>query len=245
MIMRAAWIVGVALLGLVIAQLQFDRQSARDPWIMDWVAAPFRGNAQFLAVTAALNAGDRPGAVEEGRKLLLRRPVPAENLTIYATALYRTGDEELASVAIQTAAQRGWREPLPQEARLRLALEAGDLGEAGTRYIALLLNPASDNALLTTLGAEVLAEPGSEAEAVLAGVVSDTDRWHSTFLGRGAQVMPPAAFARVAVASIARGAVFDCRALEGVIASLTARDAAAGESLRAAALGKCPQLAQR
>jgi len=244
MIGRIIWIGCVAVLGLVIAQLQLDRQAARDPSLMEWVAAPFRGNSQFLAATAALNAGDRPGGVEAARELLLRRPVPAENLTIYATALYRTGDEERASLAIQTAAQRGWREPLAQEARLRLALEAGDLGEAGTRYVALLLNPAADNVLLTTLGEQVLAEPGSEAETALAGLVSDTDRWHATFLGRGLQVMPPAAFARVAVASIARGTAFDCHALERVIGSLTARDAAAGQSMRTAALGKCPQLVQ-
>lgn len=245
MIMRAVWIACVALLGLVVAQLQLDRQAARDPWLMEWVAGPFRGNAQFFAVTAALNYGDRPLAVAEARNLLLRRPVPAENLAIYAAALYRRGgDEELASVAIQTAAQRGWREPLPQEARLRLALEAGDLGEAGTRYIALLLNPASDNGLLTALGEQVLAQPGSEAEVVLAGLVSDTDRWHTTFLGRGSQVMPPAAFARVAVASMGRGTMFDCRALERVIGTLAKRGSAAGESIRAAAQGNCPQLAQ-
>lgn len=240
MIARALWIAVVAVLGLIIAQLQLDRQVARDPSVAPWVAAPFRGNAQFLVAIDALAREDYGKALSESRKLTLRRPIPAENLTVLANALYRTGDEELASIAIQTAAQRGWREPLAQEVRLRLALEVGDLTEAGTRYVALLLNPASSDDLLRTLGDEVLAEPGSEAETVLADLVSETDRWHAVFLRRGPQVMPPEAFARVVVTSMGRGAAFDCGTLERVALGLLRRNAEAGQSLQAAARPRCP-----
>jgi hypothetical protein len=245
MILRTLLVIAMVALGLAVAQLQFDRQTARGPALADWVAGPFRGNAQFMAATEALNRQDTDVAVSEARRLVQRRPVPAENLTLLASALYRAGDVEMASIAVQMAAQRGWREPLAQETRLRLALEAGDLTEAGTRYVALLLNPASDNALLKDLGQQVLAEPESDAEAVLIDLVSDTDRWHAVFLRRGPGVMPTAAFGRVITASLARGIVFDCRALKPAIGRVAAQDRDTAETLRGEIGAQCPDLAPK
>jgi hypothetical protein len=58
---------------------------------------------------------------------------------LLAVAQAKAGNAEAAGLAIQIAGQRGWREPVAQEAVLRLALGAGNKPEAARRYAALFL----------------------------------------------------------------------------------------------------------
>lgn len=239
MIARIAWAALCAVLAFVTLQLQLDRQSARDPAYAGLVLEPFRANVQFIRAARALYRQETEAALAEARTLITRRPVPAEHLTLLAGAYYQDEDIEAASLAVQYAAQRGWRDPIAQEARLRLALEAGDEAEAARRLVALMLTPGTDTAALRELGQDIFAGPPGEAEAVLVELVSDTDRWHAFMLRRGVEVIPPQAFTSMVAKSLARGARFDCAALERAATAIERADAASGESLRGAIAERC------
>ncbi len=244
MIMRAIWIFLVGLAALVTAQMQLDRETIRRPELRELVAEPFRAASQPYFVKAALNADDPAKALTEARRLVWRRPVPAEHLKALATAQVKAGQPEAAIASIQTAADRGWRDPLAQEARLRLALELGDTAEAARRYIALLLQRETSREPLTELGTQVLAEPGGAGRRTIIDIVSETDRWHSVFLRRGPQVMPPDAFAEITAGSIAKGVEFGCPNLVRAVSAISKADLAAGDAIRDAARAQCPALAK-
>lgn len=244
MIMRAIWIFVVGLAALVTAQMQLDRETMRRPGLQELVAEPFRTASQPYFVKAALNADDSATALAEARKLVWRRPMPAEHLTALATAQVKAGQPDAAIASIQTAADRGWRDPLAQEARLRLALELGDTAEAARRYTALLLQRETSRELLTELGLQVLAEPGGAGRRTIIDLVSETDRWHGVLLLRGPQIMAPDAFAEITVGSIAKGADFGCPHLLRAFSVTSKADLAAGDAIRNAARAQCPALAK-
>lgn len=239
MLARIIWASGIAILALLTAQLQIDRQSAREPRYVRFVMEPFRANAQFIMTARALYRQETDTALAEARKLVARRPVPAEHLTLLAGAYSQGGDIPPASLAVQYAAQRGWRDPIAQESRLRLALEAGDKPEAARRFVALLVAGPGDPALIIELGEAIFGAPSPDAEAVLVDLISETDRWHPVFLRRGPAAIPAAAFARITAESLARKTPFDCKLLGSAITQIARRDAAAGEALARASEAHC------
>ncbi|MEE4316995.1 MAG: hypothetical protein V2I74_08440 [Erythrobacter sp.] len=241
MIGRLAWPTLLLALAVVTGFLQIDRQAAITPSLARLVPEPLRNYAQTRIAAAAADGPDSSVALEEAERLVRRRPVPAEHLTLLAFAQTRADQVEQTGVTIQIAAQRGWREPVAQEAVLRLALAASDQAEAARRFAALFLNKSTPNALLQELAPAVLGETDGPGQDTLVEIISGTDRWHATFLRRGEQVMPPAAFADIAIASMARGTRFDCTVLSQTVIGLRRKDAASAERIAAAAQKHCPQ----
>jgi hypothetical protein len=241
MIGRIIWFAALAAIAVLVSLLQIDKQSEKSPALAAVVPAPLRNYAQEKVALAALG-GDNPAqAVAEAERLVRRRPIPAEHLALLAAGQAKAGQNDAAFKTIQIAGKRGWRVPAAQEAVLRIALAAGDKAEAARRYAALFLRPATPDALLKELGPAVLDEPGGTGQQTLVAVVVGGERWRATFLRRGSQVMPPAAFAAITAASLKQGAEFDCKQLEQAISVLAKRDAAAGNVVSAAArAGACP-----
>ena len=240
MIGRALWFAALAAVALLTAGLQLDLHAGSAPGLAPLVPAPLRNFAQVEVTARALGSPDTAVALAEAERLVHRRPAPAEYLALLALAQARAGQSEAAGRTIQIAGQRGWREPATQEAVLRLALAAGDKPEAARRYVALFLNAATPNALLEALGPAVLDEPGGLGQQTMVAVIVGGERWHSTFLRRGALVMPPAAFAAIASEAMERNAGFDCRVLGQTVTALGQRDKGAAARLRAAAARRCP-----
>lgn len=241
---RILWLALLLALAGVTTMLQIDRQAEATPALAPLVPGPMRGYAQARIAAAAIERGDGAAALAEARRLVQRRPVPAEHLTLLAIAQNKAGQPEQAGLTIQMAAKRGWREPVAQEAVLRLALVAGDKPEAARRYAALFLRAATPNPLLVELGPAVLDETGGPGQSTLVDIISGTDRWHDAFLRRGVQVMPPAAFTDITLASMARGARFDCGVLRQSLKGLGQKDAAAAARLVAGSRSQCPDLAR-
>jgi len=242
MIGRTIWFAALAAIAVLTAVLQFDKQAEASPATVRLVPEPLRNYAQSRVTTAAIANGAPQAALAEAERLVRRRPLPAEYLTLLAAAQAKAGQNDKTLATIQLAGRRGWRVPAAQEAMLRLALANGDRPEAARRYAALFLNDATPDALLIELGTAVLGDSDPAARDTILAVVVGGERWHSTFLRRGSRVMPPAAFAAIAEGSIARGVRFDCGVLKPSLDALARRDAAAAESLRAAALKQCPRL---
>lgn len=244
MIARIIWVACLLAIAAVTTALQIDRQSETTPALAPLVPGPLRNFAQTQVTLAAISAGDSRAALAEAQRLVRRRPVPAEYLTLLAAAQAKAGQTEQATLTIQMAGQRGWREPLAQEAVLRLALAAGDQAEAARRYAALFWRQATPDALLIELGPEVLGDPEGVGRQTLTDIIVGAGRWHFVFLQRGPNVMPPAAFSAIAAGSLLKGAAFDCTALGQSINQLEQRDAIAANQLAVAAgAGGCRELA--
>ena len=239
MIGRILWIAGLAALGIVITVLQIDRQADMTPALATAVPEPMRGYAQARIALEAVEGEDPAAALAAAETLVRRRPMPAEHLSLLAAAQAKAGQAEAAAFTIQMAARRGWREPVAQEAVLRLALAAGDKPEAARRYAALLRRTATPDELLLTLGPEVFGTTGDPARDTLAMVIAGAPRWHSQYLQRGLKLLPPDAFSEITVLALGRGAGFACDALAPVIESLRRRDPAAAARLEGPARERC------
>jgi hypothetical protein len=240
MIGRALWFAALAGIALLTAGLQLDVHSGSAPGMAPLVPTPLRNFAQVEVTARALRGTDTAAALAEAERLVHRRPAPAEYLALLALAQARAGQEAAAGRTIQIAGQRGWRELATQEAVLRLALAAGDKPEAARRYVALFLNQRTPNPLLEALGPAVLDEPGGLGQRTMVAMIVGGERWHSTFLRRGALVMPPAAFSTIAAEAMARNAAFDCGVLGQAVATLDQRDKDAAARLSEAAARRCP-----
>lgn len=242
MIAKILWPTMLIALALVTGLLQLDRQADLSPALAPLVPQSLRNYAQPRIAALAAEGGDGALALTEAKRLVLRRPVPAEHLTLLAIAQTKAGERERAGLTIQIAGQRGWRDPVAQEAVLRLALAANDLPEAARRYGALFLRRATPDTLLSDLAPAVLAETDGPGQRALVDIISGTDRWNSIFLRRGVKVMPPATFADIAVASIKRGTRFDCALLLQTIRGMGQKDPAAAARVAAAARRDCPEI---
>jgi hypothetical protein len=242
MIGRIAWFTALAAVAVVTAALQVDRQSRASPALAALVPAPLRNVAQARIAQEALRKEDAAQALAEAQRLVRRRPMPAEHLSILAAGQAKAGRIVEAAGTIQVAGQRGWREPIAQEAILRLAIAAGDRAEAARRYAALFLRRETPDALLSELGPAVLDGSDDAGRATMTAIVAGSERWHSLFLQRGVRVMSPGAFAEITARSIGQGAAFECNTLARAIKALAQRDAEAERLLAAAAADRCPNL---
>ena len=237
---RIAWYAALGLIAALVTVLQIDKQSEFSPELAVLVPQPLRNYGQVHIVRGALAGADAAQGLDEAKRLVARRPVPAEYLTLLAGAQAKAGKGQDAALTIQIAARRGWREPVAQEAMLRLALSAGDEAEAARRYAALFLRPATPDALLKEVGPLVLGEAGGVGQKALVTIVTGGERWHPLFLRRGPIVMPPAAFSAIAAGSLAQGAAFDCGLLARSIDMVRQGDAQAASTLEKAAQERCP-----
>lgn len=240
MMARITWFGSLAAIALVTAGLQLDRETENTPALAPLVPEPFRNFAQTRIAADAVAGDDASLALAETERLVRRRPMPAEYLSLLAAAQARAGKVEDSDLTIQIAAQRGWREPLAQEAMMRLALAAGDEAEAARRYTALLLRQNPPVATLKELGPAVLGETGGPGQQAMIAIISDTDRWNRQFLRLGRSAIPAAAFADITAASILRGAQFDCGALRVTIDGLEREYPQASRRVTEAAARLCP-----
>ncbi|MBI1402426.1 MAG: hypothetical protein GC147_04355 [Porphyrobacter sp.] len=235
MIGRIAWFAALLAIAVVTTGVELDRESGRKPALAPLVPEPFRAFAQPRIVGEATRSTDAAQALAEARRLIRRRPLPAEHLSLLAVAQTKAQMPQAAAITIQVAGQRGWREPIAQEAVLRLALAAGDRPEAARRYLALLLESAASDALLRELGPPIFeGAEGEPGRAAMAEVVADTERWPDLFLRRGERVMPAKVFAEVVATAAARGADFDCAVLEKTQAAVARKDDEAARILEPA-----------
>lgn len=225
------WRAALFALACVTIGVQLDRQAVKSPELALKVPEVFRSSAQPRITALAIDTGVSDIGLVQARSLVRRRPLPARHLRLLAQAQFAAGETEASGLSIQYAAQRGWREPLAQEAMMRLALAAGDRAEAARRYAALFLLRRTDRSLLEEVGLEVFPSPGGEERAVFAEIVRGGDRWHATFLNRGAKVMPAEAFVDIVERSVTDGAKFDCSALRQAGRTIGPRDTQAGQQL--------------
>lgn len=238
MMVRVIWIAALAGIGAVTAGLQIDLKSKSASQFAAVVPEPLRNFAQLRIAQQAVLGDDPAVALAETRKLVARRPLPSEHLTLLAAGQAKAGKDD-AATTIQIAGRRGWRDPVAQLAVLRLALAAGDRREAARRYAALFLRRDTPDALLRELSPQVFGGTDTTARDAMIQIVVGGERWHAQFLARGRRVIPAYAFASIAAGSMAKGAAFDCRQIKQIVTYLNRDDASAAALLEDAASNRC------
>lgn len=239
MIAGTVWRAALLVVAIAVIGLQFDRQTRRTPELATSVPEVIRSSAQSRVAAFAVAGSDPEYALAQAELLIRRRPLPAEHLRILAQAQFAVGKLDESALTIQYAAQRGWRDPLAQQAMLQLALNAGDDAEAARRYLALFLRRDTDDALLQELGLQVLGDPSGEGRKAFVRVLSGGVRWQNIFFGRGMRVIPVAAFADILVEAIESGTRFDCVPLRNVSERLIGRDEVDGQKVAEAVRQNC------
>lgn len=207
--MRVLWVCLMAVLAIVASGAELDRTSRRIPQLATLVPTPFRSFAQEQLVSSTVRSDPPEAALRDAQLLVQRRPVPSEHLSLLAIAEERAGQREKSGLLVQAAAQRGWRDPIAQQAMFAIALDAGDAGESARRLAAMWA--LQDNqAPLRDLTAQLLARP--EGRAAMAERLGSGGRWIAPFMA-AASDFAPAELAQTVSIAAAKGARMDCRAI--------------------------------
>ncbi|NLR69437.1 hypothetical protein HGI47_00925 [Novosphingobium sp. ERN07] len=203
-ISSSIWAALMAVLAIGAVGAQADRAVRRQPALAPVVPPLFRNFAQWQLTMSSVRSSPPATAFAEAQTLIERSPIPSESFTFLSVALIRNNDQKAGGLAIQRAAQRGWRDPIAQRAMYDIALSAGDHAEAAHRLAALYglqdsqvpLKPMTDNLLITPQGraamADSLVSGGYWTRAFMRGAVSgfspDIATTVSTALRRGAEI---------------------------------------------------------
>lgn len=206
---RKLWFCLMALLAIVATATELDRASRRIPQLAAVIPTPFRSFAQEQLARSTVRSDPPAAALDTARLLVRRRPVPSEHLSLLAIAEERAGQREQSGLLVQTAARRGWRDPIAQQAMFAIALNAGDAAES-SRRLAAMWALRDNQAPLQDLTAQLLAKP--EGRAALAGTIGTGGRWISPFLAAASEYKPVELAQTVALAA-AKGTRLDCRAM--------------------------------
>ena len=185
---RVIWFGSIAMIAIVGLFAQLDRQSRYSPELSAAVPEAMRSFSQYHYAAAATTAATDPDiALIEARRLLERRPMPAEHLSLLASAQGAAGRQVYGLQTIQSAARRGWRDTAAQSAMLRLAIVSDDGIEAARRLAAIWALAPSDD-VLSNVAPQVLARPDAMAE--FARLLASSPRWESAVRQRGPRVLP-------------------------------------------------------
>jgi hypothetical protein len=214
------WRVLLAALALVTIFAQLDRASAMRPELSIVVPRPFRSFAQSTTAMLALATSDGATAQAEARRLVRRRPMPAEHLFTLAMAELRAGHPNAFAATLKAASTRGWRYPPLQVTTAQAALSGGDVKAAANR-VATLWAEDSDNPSVAPLTKALLASPGGPE--AFAEPLAGTRVWGENFVRRSAAIASPEQALRTVMAARKAGGHFDCGALKTMARSLEAK----------------------
>lgn len=211
MIGRIAWFALLLATAMLATIAQTDRRSRYQGELAALVPPAYGGFAAEQRTRQALERGDGARALAEARRLVRHRPLPAEHLTMLALAQAMAGDAAAANSALEAAAARGWRDPLPQAASARAALAEGAQDIAAQRITALLATgelPGQSQALF----AQLLTT--ADGRAAMARRYAAKGHWQANSLGRPAALAAPQDLARTIALALAQGAQLPCERLE-------------------------------
>lgn len=225
--MRIVWTAFLAVVAVLACGAQLDRAARRQPALVSLVPGPFRNFAQESTTLATVRSAEPSVALAEARLLVSRSPSPAEHLTLLAIAEERSGDRADSARLIQRAAQRGWRDPIAQQAMFDIALAAGDPVEA-SRRLAALWALQEEQAPLKDMGQRLMARP--EGRKALADTLVAGGNWTTSFLRTVAADPNEQAVESVALA-LRAGAMFDCNVATQLKAAYKAKAVKADTTL--------------
>lgn len=208
MMKRITFYTLVLLLAGLVVIVQLDRQSLDDWQIGLAVPEPFRAVSQQRLIEVGLASGESAtGTVKKARQLIRRRPLPARHLVLYAQAAQREGDPDATISALEIAAMRGWREPIPQIAAAQAGLISGNFESAAQRLAAMNAIGGLGDETNGILIAMLAQEQGREA---IAAQLAVGGRWTRYFVRQLATTATLEQFADTIGRAWDKGAKLDC-----------------------------------
>jgi hypothetical protein len=207
MIARWIWWAALAALAPVVVFAQLDRASAGNPGLAGAVPGPFLSVAQAPVALAALSAAPPAVARTEARRLVRRRPMPAEHLFALALADLRAGNPQPFAAGFRAASVRGWRYLPLQLAAAQAAIANGDADGGAQRIAASWVGGADDAAIGPVVKAQFALPRGPEA---FGRVMARSRVSPGELVARLLSMMTAQDVQRVVAAAQAAGATLDC-----------------------------------
>ncbi len=200
---------------IIVAGAQLDREVRARPALAPFVPAPFRSFAQADIVEQALARGTDPAILyPEARRLLLRRPIASENLTLFGLSAMRAGDQQRALQAFSLAASRGWHGDIPQYMALVDAARGERWNDAALRLRALLQTQAGDRIIGQALMPFMTSPAGRSA---LAQFLADNREFQYPLLAIARTPLAPGEFRALILHLTRHRAKIDCDALQKLV----------------------------
>lgn len=204
---RLLWCISLGVLACIATVAQVDRHAHELPALADWVPERFRNFALVRQAATEAAEGSPGRAVTDARRLIILHPIPAENLTILAIAEHRAGNEFRSAHALTLAAQRGWREPLAQQAVALAAAKSGQ-GKIAADRLSALWRTAVGKPFARELTVQLLEVP--DVRNHFAAKLDNEKAWVPSFLNWAVSNISPSVFTNLVEAANQRGAKFDC-----------------------------------
>lgn len=236
MIWRGGFYLALLACAALVIGVQLDRQTYEDAALARLVPQPFRAVARQRLVEASVSAADPAGTamLANARRLVRLRPLPARHLLLYAQAAQASGAGNEVVPALELAALRGWREPVPQLVSAQASLLTGDYPAAAQRIAALLATGAAPHETDQLLSRSVQDAGGREA---MVQMLATRGYWSNALPRRLAAAAGAQDFAELVTQARARGLLFECTLLRET-ASRHARNGAGAQAERIMA-GDC------
>lgn len=228
------WLAALVAIGALALCAQLDRASRTTPALAARVPAPFGGFALEPLAAAAMTQNQPDKALEISRDLLRVRPLPAENLRLFAQASILDGDPAAGSRALTLAGQRGWRDPFTQLIMAAAAMDSGDLQIAGQRLVALYATDHRSEQADALMARLLQSADGRE---VVAALMLPDAKWVDDVLGLNLKVVGPAGLGDLLARAERHGANISCDTLKNAARRL--RRSGAEDAASVAIPGRC------
>ncbi|MBF7012801.1 hypothetical protein QUC32_24555 [Novosphingobium resinovorum] len=203
-----AWYSVIAVIAFFAVCVELDRQGRFDLRTAKMVPDLIKGDALENLAKVAFERNESVQGQDLARKLVERRPIPAESLSLYAGGLLMNGEEEAGLAALQIAAGRGWRDRFVQRVVVLSALNHDTPEIAANRVVALWrIGERAD--WLKGLTRATLEEPGG-LSAFESTLIEDDRYLDTDFLGWAATSLPERTVNRLARRIAANRSKFDC-----------------------------------
>ncbi|WP_052768880.1 hypothetical protein [Aurantiacibacter marinus] len=214
MIGRFAWWAVLAAIGIVTGFAQIDRSARFTPHLASLVPPAFSGFAAEQRTRQAIAAQQPDRAIAEAKALVAARPLPAENLALFAIAAAMNEQNDQSIAAIEAASTRGWRAPIIQQAVAQAALEQGEYDRAAQRIAALL---ATGSARDFALDLAARLTTTQEGQAAFARQYAAPGHWQDNAVRQLGTTMPAQDFAATLAMAEELGASINCGRLRNII----------------------------
>ena len=210
---RAVALVVFLLLGAIITAAQLDRAARSNAGLALAMPAGLGGFADARKAVFAVE-NDPPKAQSLMTSVLAHRPMPVDNLGMFARAAAENDEMEMASQALTLAATRGWRDAYVQITVFGSALAQGNYDAAALRLEALARSQR-DQSVVNLAIMQLVAD--KEGRAVLSERLAQSPGFERNFRA-AAQTNADAIelFVETLREAEAKGATTDCAILSEI-----------------------------
>jgi hypothetical protein len=202
----------------VAAGLQLDRASRKNERLAYFVPPQFRGYALEVLARDSYAEGHVPQGLAYSRELVLRRPVPAENLSLLTRGYLLSGQQKSALSTLILSAQRGWRDNYTQNLMIVSAMQVGDITTASQRLLALWRSGNFSGTTKNLTSEFMKIDQGGIQFS--RGILASDGLWSTTFLAWGSDHLSDGVLQSISKSMAAAKTKVDCAQIATQVGNL-------------------------